>query len=183
MRRKAAAKRKVLPDPKHGSELLSKFINHVMRHGKKAIAEGIVYEALEIAFDKVKHAKASDKKSHQEESESGEGNGSGSMTAAVSVLELLDAVLENIRPSVEVKSRRVGGSTYQVPVEVNGIRGTTLAMRWLVEAASGRSEKSMMRKLAAEIVDAYHNRGTAVKKRDDTHRMAKANQAFAHYRW
>jgi small subunit ribosomal protein S7 len=182
MRRRAAVKRKVLPDPKLGSEVLSKFINHVMLHGKKSIAEAIVYDALDMALSKVRSAtKATDKKAKSEETDGGEEGGS---TGGLSgVLDLFDMVLDKIRPNVEVKSRRVGGSTYQVPIEVNAARGTALAMRWLVDAAKKRSEKSMTLKLAAEMADACQGRGSAVKKREDTHRMAKANQAFAHYRW
>ena len=154
-RRRVVATRKVLPDPKFGSEILAKFVNVVMVDGKKSIAEKIVYGALESAAEK----------------------------SAKDPMELFDVALENIRPSVEVKSRRVGGSTYQVPVEVRPSRRNALAMRWLVEASRKRGEKSMALRLAGELVDAADNKGSAVKKREDVHRMADANKAFAHYRW
>jgi small subunit ribosomal protein S7 len=155
-RRRVAAKREILPDPKYGDRTLAKFVNILMISGKKSVAEKIVYGAL----DQIGNKKGG------EES-----------------IEVFNKALENIRPIVEVKSRRVGGATYQVPVEVRANRGTTLAMRWLVDAARNRNEKSMGLRLAAEISDAYENRGTAVKKREDTHRMAEANKAFSHYRW
>ncbi|QTH62806.1 30S ribosomal protein S7 [Psychrosphaera ytuae] len=154
-RRRVVGQRKVLPDPKFGSELLTKFINVVMLDGKKAVAEKIIYGALDVAAEKTG-------KDH---------------------LVVLDEALDNVRPSVEVKSRRVGGSTYQVPVEVRPVRRNTLAMRWLVEAARKRGEKSMALRLANEITDAIDNKGSAVKKREDVHKMAEANKAFAHYRW
>jgi small subunit ribosomal protein S7 len=154
-RRRVAAKREILPDPKYGNRILAKFVNILMKNGKKSIAEKIVYGAL----DQV-------------------GKKSGGES-----LEIFTKALENIRPVVEVKSRRVGGATYQVPVEVRANRGLTLAMRWLVDAARNRNEKSMGLRLAAEMLDARENRGTAVKKREDTHRMAEANKAFSHYRW
>ena len=154
-RRRVVGQRKVLPDPKFGSELLTKFINVVMLDGKKAVAEKIIYNALDVAAEKTG-------KDH---------------------LVVLDEALDNVRPSVEVKSRRVGGSTYQVPVEVRPVRRNTLAMRWLVEAARKRGEKSMALRLANEIADAIDNKGSAVKKREDVHKMAEANKAFAHYRW
>lgn len=154
-RRRVVAKREVLPDPKYGSETLAKFINVVMESGKKSVAERIIYGALDFVAEKTKQ------------------NG----------VEVFDKALENVRPLVEVKSRRVGGATYQVPVEVNRLRQTTLGMRWLVDAARKRSEKSMGLRLGAEISDAAENKGAAVKKREDTHRMAEANKAFAHYRW
>lgn len=154
-RRRVAAKRSVLPDPKFKSETVAKFVNMVMLSGKKSVAEKIVYGALDAAVEKAK----------------GE------------PIELLTKALDNVRPAVEVKSRRVGGATYQVPVEVRAERRTTLAMRWLVEAARKRSEKSMERRLAGELMDAVENKGSAVKKREDTHKMADANKAFAHYRW
>jgi len=169
MRRRAAIKRKILPDPKFGDEILAKFINHVMRGGKKSVAEYIVYGALDEALKKAKLEDSGD-----------EGEASG---ASIRELRLFGQVLGAIAPSVEVKSRRVGGSTYQVPIEVSPSRGRALAMRWLVDSAKKRSEKSMMHRLAAEMVDSLQGRGNAVKKREDTHRMAKANQAFAHYRW
>jgi small subunit ribosomal protein S7 len=154
-RRRVAAKREVLPDPKYGNRTLSKFMNIVMYDGKKSVAERIVYGALEQI--------AAKKKSEP--------------------LQLFEQALENIRPMVEVKSRRVGGATYQVPVEVRGERGIALAMRWMVDSARKRSEKSMGMRLAGEIMDAADSKGSAVKKREDTHRMAEANKAFAHYRW
>ena len=154
-RRREAAKRTVTPDPKFGDVLLAKFITTVMRSGKKSAAEKIIYGALERIEDK--------KKSNPR--------------------ELLGKALENVRPMVEVKSRRVGGATYQVPVEVRSERRNALAMRWLVDAARARSEKSMGMRLAGEIMDAADNKGSAVKKREDMHRMADANKAFAHYRW
>ncbi|TEW55709.1 30S ribosomal protein S7 [Psychromonas sp. RZ22] len=154
-RRRVVATRKVLPDPKFGSEILTKFVNVVMVDGKKSIAEKIVYGALATAAEK----------------------------SGKDPMELFEVSLENIRPSVEVKSRRVGGSTYQVPVEVRPSRRNALAMRWLVEASRKRGEKSMALRLAGELVDAADNKGSAVKKREDVHRMADANKAFAHYRW
>ena len=154
-RRRVIGQRKILPDPKFKSELLAKFINIVMVDGKKSIAEKIVYGGLEALAEK-----------------------SGKEHLAV-----FEEALDNIRPTVEVKSRRVGGSTYQVPVEVRPIRRNALAMRWLVEAARKRGEKSMAQRLAAEMYEASENKGTAVKKREDVHRMADANKAFAHYRW
>ena len=154
-RRRVAAKREILPDPKFGSEMLAKLVNMVMQSGKKSVAERIVYGAL----DQMKERGASDP------------------------VETLDAALDNVRPTVEVKSRRVGGATYQVPIEVRQVRRTTLAMRWVIDAARTRSEKSMALRLAGEVMDASENRGSAVKKKEDTHRMAEANKAFAHYRW
>lgn len=146
--------RVVLPDPKHGSELIARFINMVMKSGKKSVAEGIVYGALDHLGEK--HAEP---------------------------VELVEKALGNISPAVEVKSRRVGGATYQVPVEVRSSRRMALAMRWAIDAARKRSEVSMPRKLAAELADASEQRGGAVKKREETHRMAEANKAFSHYRW
>jgi len=154
-RRRVAAKRAVLPDPKFQDGMVAKFINMVMVSGKKSVAEKIVYGALDQLAEKVK----------------GE------------PVELLSSALDNVRPMVEVKSRRVGGATYQVPVEVRAERRTALAMRWVVDAARKRSEKSMQRRLAGELIDASEKKGSAVKKREDTHRMAEANKAFAHYRW
>ena len=154
-RRREVAQRKILPDPKFNSELLAKFINVVMVDGKKSIAEAIVYGALDTVSQK-------SGKEH---------------------LALFEEALEHIRPNVEVKSRRVGGATYQVPVEVRPVRGNALAMRWLVEAARKRHEKTMALRLAGEMSDAVENKGTAVKKREDVHRMAEANKAFAHYRF
>jgi len=154
-RRRVAAKREILPDPKFGNRTLSKFMNIVMLDGKKSVAEKIVYGALDRVAEK------------------GKGD----------ALEMFEKALGNIRPMVEVKSRRVGGATYQVPIEVRGDRGVALAMRWLVDSARKRGEKSMGMRLAGEILDAVENKGSAVKKREDTHRMAEANKAFAHYRW
>jgi small subunit ribosomal protein S7 len=157
-RRAQAPRRNTLPDPKFGNAMLAKFINMVMESGKKSAAEKIVYGALDRISDRV-----------------GKDQGRA--------VELLGQALENIKPAVEVKSRRVGGATYQVPVEVRATRRETLAMRWAIEAARSRSEKSMAIRLAHELIDAAENRGAAVKKREDTHRMADANRAFAHYRW
>ncbi|NLJ92162.1 MAG: 30S ribosomal protein S7 [Aeromonadales bacterium] len=154
-RRRVIGQRRILPDPKFGSDLLAKFVNILMIDGKKSTAEKIVYTALEAAA-----AKSS--KDH---------------------LVLFEEALDNIRPTVEVKSRRVGGSTYQVPVEVRPVRRNALAMRWLVDSARKRGEKSMAQRLAGELLDASENKGSAVKKREDVHRMAEANKAFAHYRW
>ena len=154
-RRREVPKREVLPDPKFGSQLLSKFMNAVMKDGKKSVAEQIIYGALDEIANK----------------KGGDG------------LDVLEGALDNVRPAVEVKSRRVGGATYQVPVEVRPSRQNALAMRWLIEAARKRGEKSMARKLAGELMDASEKRGTAVKKREDVHRMAEANKAFAHFRW
>ena len=154
-RRRVAARRQVLPDPKHGSELLTKFINMMMEDGKKSVAERIIYNALDQIAEK----------------------------KGGSPVELLEQAMENVRPVVEVKSRRVGGATYQVPVEVRPARRNSLAMRWLIDSARKRSEKSMAQRLAGELMDAADSRGTAVKKKEDTHRMAEANKAFSHYRW
>ena len=167
-RRREVPKREILPDPKLHSELLAKFINVLMVSGKKSTAEKIVYGALEILVERVKKIKKSD-----------EDDGSGSNGA----LELFEKALANVRPSVEVRSRRVGGATYQVPVEVRTDRSIALGMRWIVNAARGRGEKGMMMRLAGELADAFENKGAAAKKREDTHKMAKANQAFAHFRW
>jgi len=157
-RRTQAPKRTILPDPKYGSELLAKFMNMIMNDGKKSVAERIIYGALDRISEKETHA--DDK-----------------------ALELLEQALENVKPVVEVKSRRVGGATYQVPIEVRTVRRQTLAMRWIIDAARSRSEKSMAHRLAHELMDAAENRGIAVKKKEDTHRMAEANKAFSHYRW
>jgi small subunit ribosomal protein S7 len=148
----------VLPDPKFGNQRLAKFINMIMLSGKKSVAEQIVYRALERIADR-------------------------SGQDAEKALEILGQALDNIKPSVEVKSRRVGGATYQIPIEVRATRRETLAMRWAIDAARKRSEKTMALRLAHELMDAADNRGSAVKKREDTHRMAEANKAFAHYRW
>jgi small subunit ribosomal protein S7 len=154
-RRRVIAKRLILPDPKFGDQTLAKFVNMIMNAGKKSVAETIVYGALDIMSTRSKG----------------------------DALELFRQALDNVRPRVEVKARRVGGATYQVPVEVRANRRTALAMRWLVDAARKRGEKSMGQRLAGELLDAAENRGTAVKKREDTHKMAEANRAFSHYRW
>ena len=154
-RRRVIAKREVLPDPKFNNQVVAKFINHVMVSGKKAVAESIVYGAL----DRVQARDNADP------------------------IEVFEKALEAIAPMVEVKSRRVGGATYQVPVEVRPSRRQALAMRWLVDSARSRSEKSMAARLAGEFMDAAEGRGSAVKKREDTHRMADPNKAFAHYRY
>ena len=188
-RRKAAIKREILPDPLYGSDQIAKFINVVMREGKKSIAEKIVYTALTNLTDKLKK----EHKDDDGEGKGGKGGKSGGMIAkgkshgsSHSHDETLDALrkaLGNVAPTVEVKSRRVGGATYQVPIEVAADRGLALAMRWIVQAAKARAEKTMALRLGAELYEAYMGRGTSVKTRDDVHRMAKANQAFAHYRW
>lgn len=154
-RRREVPKRQILPDPKFGSETLAKFVNILMLDGKKSVAEKITYGALDLIQER--------------------GNNDP--------IEVFETALENVRPTVEVKSRRVGGATYQVPVEVRPSRRTALAMRWLVEASRSRGEKSMGMRLAGELMDAFENRGTAVKKREDTHRMAEANKAFSHFRF
>ncbi|MGV8948187.1 MAG: 30S ribosomal protein S7 [Candidatus Paracaedibacter sp.] len=154
-RRRAAEKKEILPDPKFGDFVLAKFINNIMSKGKKSIAERIVYEALEKM------------------------QGRGGKDA----IHLFHDALENVRPAVEVKSRRVGGATYQVPTEVRPERAQALAIRWLIAGARKRSEKTMVDRLSAELSDAANNRGTSVKKREDTHKMAEANRAFSHYRW
>ena len=177
-RRRVAAKRVILSDPKFNSELLSKFINSVMKNGKKSVAETIVYGAFDLINDRLKEKT---RKVDEEEGGATEGSERKDLSSHA-LLDIFDQALENIRPNVEVRARRVGGSTYQIPVEVRPSRRTALAMRWLKVAAAQRSEKTMSRRLAAEILDAYDNRGVAVKKREDTHRMAKANQAFSHYR-
>ncbi|MFK5950738.1 MAG: 30S ribosomal protein S7 [Methylococcales bacterium] len=154
-RRRAAIKRSVIPDPRFGSEMLTKFMNLLMLSGKKSVAEGIVYSALDVIGTK----------GHEEP------------------LEVLSKALENVQPRVEVKSRRVGGATYQVPVEVRPARRVALAMRWLIDAARKRNERTMSAKLAGELLDAFEGRGAANKKREDVHKMADANKAFSHYRW
>lgn len=173
-RRKAAIKRHVLPDPLYGDADLASFINVVMRRGKKSVAEKIVYRALEVAMSRRKHSGA--KKDELRV-------GKRKLAALPGALDLLGEALTKIAPTVELKSRRVGGATYQIPIEVASDRGRALARRWLAKAAAARSEKTMVLRLAGEILDACENKGAAIKLRDDTHRMAKANQAFAHYRW
>lgn len=172
-RRREVPKREILPDPKHHSELLAKFINVLMVSGKKSTAEKIIYGALSVMEERVKKAKKSDE----------EGGDASSGGNAGSVLRYFEDALDNVRPSVEVRSRRVGGATYQVPVEVRTDRSIALGMRWIVQAARTRGEKGMMLRLAGELMDAFESKGSAVKKREDTHKMAKANQAFAHFRW
>ncbi len=154
-RRRAAERREVLPDAKYGDMVVTKFMNCLMYDGKKSVAEQIVYGA----FDKVEGRAKSDP------------------------LRLFNEALDNVKPAVEVRSRRVGGATYQVPVEVRPERGMALAIRWLIDHARKRSENTMIDRLSAELLDAANNRGAAVKKREDTHRMAEANRAFSHYRW
>ena len=154
-RRRRPEKREILPDPKFGDQVLSKFMNNLMYDGKKSAAEGIVYGALEVVEQRVK-------------------------TDPIAVFH---EALNNVKPAIEVRSRRVGGATYQVPVEVRPERAQALAIRWLLTAARARSEKTMAARLSGELMDAANNRGNAVKKREDTHRMADANRAFSHYRW
>ena len=154
-RRRVAAKREILPDPKFGNITLAKFMNHVMVSGKKSVAERIVYGALDIVEERLKK----------------------------SPVEVFEEALDNVAPLVEVKSRRVGGATYQVPVAVRPSRRTALAMRWLVDYARSRGEKSMPQRLAGELIDAVQGKGGAVKKREDVHRMAEANKAFSHFRF
>ena len=155
MRRRAADKRDVLPDPKFGDPVVSKFINCLMEDGKKSVAENILYDA----FDRMQKR------------------------TGRSPIEMFHDALANVRPMLEVRSRRVGGATYQVPVEVRNERRQALAIRWLITAARGRNENTMEERLSGELLDAANNRGTAVKKREDTHKMAEANRAFSHYRW
>jgi small subunit ribosomal protein S7 len=154
-RRRVVAKREILPDPLYNSQLVTKFVNSVMERGKKSLAEGILYGALNRVAEKTQD----------------------------DPMKTFKKAIENVKPALEVKSRRVGGSTYQVPVEVRPNRRTSLAIRWIIEYAAERGEKTMREKLAAELLDAANLRGGAVKKRDDTHKMAEANKAFAHYRW
>jgi small subunit ribosomal protein S7 len=154
-RRRRPEKREILPDPKFGDEVLSKFMNSVMLDGKKSVAEGIVYSALDTVETRAKK----------------------------DPLAVFHQALNNINPGVDVSSRRVGGATYQVPVEVRPERAQALAIRWLISAARSRSENTMSARLSGELLDASNNRGNAVKKREDTHRMAEANRAFSHYRW
>ena len=155
-RRRVIAAREILPDPKFGSKTLAKFINHVMVDGKKSVAESIVYGALDRVVEK---------------------------NSGVDPVQFFEDTLERVRPMVEVKARRVGGATYQVPMEVRPSRRTALAMRWLVDAAAKRSEKSMALRLAGELLDAADGKGNELKKRDEVHRMADANKAFSHYRF
>jgi len=154
-RRHSAEKREIIPDPKFGDVVVTKFMNSIMYDGKKSVAETIVYGAFDIIESRTKQ----------------------------NPLEVFKAALENVAPAIEVRSRRVGGATYQVPVEVRTERRQALAIRWLIVAARGRNDKTMVDRLSAELMDAANNRGAAVKKREDTHRMAEANRAFSHYRW
>ncbi len=154
-RRHRAERRETLPDPKFGNVKITRFMNSIMRQGKKSVAESIVYGALDKIESKTKQ----------------------------NPLQAFEQALDNVSPSIEVRSRRVGGATYQVPVEVRPERRQTLAIRWIIEAARDRNEKTMVDKLSSELLDASNNRGNAVKKREDTHRMAEANRAFSHYRW
>jgi small subunit ribosomal protein S7 len=154
-RRHRAEKREVIPDPKYGDLVLTKFMNSLMYEGKKSVAERIVYGALTRIENRAKR----------------------------DALQLFHEALDNVKPAIEVRSRRVGGATYQVPVEVRSDRRQALAIRWIISAARGRNENTMEERLSGELLDAANNRGTAVKKREDTHRMAEANRAFSHYRW
>lgn len=154
-RRREVAKREILPDPKFGDKLVAKFISCIMRDGKKSVAAGILYGSLDIIQDKTKD----------------------------DPVKVFKKALDNVKPVLEVKSRRVGGATYQVPVEIASGRRVSLGMRWLVSYAANRGEKTMIERLAGELLDAYNNKGAAVKKREDVHKMAEANKAFAHYRW
>ena len=155
-RRRRAEKREVLPDPKFGDLVVTKFMNYVMHEGKKAVAENIVYGAFDIV---------------------------GTKRRDMDPIAVFHTALDNVAPAIEVRSRRVGGATYQVPVEVRHERRQALAIRWLIQAARARNDKTMVDRLSAELIDAANNRGNAVKKREDTHRMAEANRAFSHYRW
>ena len=154
-RRREVPKRKIKPDIKYGSELVSRFVNKIMLDGKKSVAEKVVYSALDLVEERTNE----------------------------SAIDIFQRAMDNVRPHVEVKSRRVGGSTYQVPTDIRPARQTALAMRWIINYSKSRSEKGMPKKLAAEFIDAANSRGATVKKREDTHKMAEANKAFAHYRW
>ena len=174
-RRREVPKREILPDPKHHSELLAKFINVLMVHGKKSIAEKVIYGALDLLQDKMRKAK--------KDGADGDDSEGGGSRGSESVLQYFEQALDNVRPTVEVRSRRVGGATYQVPIEVRMDRSIALGMRWIVQSARQRGEKGMMLRLAGELIDAAQNKGASVKKREEVHRMAKANQPFAHFRW
>jgi small subunit ribosomal protein S7 len=176
-RRRRADKREILPDPKFGDLVLSKFINCIMYEGKKSVAERIVYDALAV-LDK----KAANENFNDDDS-SGTGSAGGAQGSGSKGLMVFHRALKKVRPQVEVRSRRVGGATYQVPVEVRPERSVALAMRWIIDAARSRGEHTMTDRLVGELMDAAHDRGNAAKKRDDTHKMADANKAFAHYRW
>ena len=169
-RRRKPEKRVILPDPRFGDLVLSKFMNCIMEDGKNSVAENIVYGALEIIETKGKNIA-------DDEGDAAQGSGSSKG------LRVFHRVLKKVRPQLEVRSRRVGGATYQVPTEVRPERAQALAMRWIIDAARARGEHTMMERVAGEIMDAANDRGTAVKKRDDTHKMAEANKAFAHFRW
>ena len=171
-RRREVAKREILPDPKFHSELLAKFMNVLMVSGKKSKAETITYQALDVLIERVKKLKKSSDEADESKHEKSK-----------TVLEWFEQAIDNVRPTVEVRSRRVGGATYQVPVEVRSVRSVALGMRWIVQSARLRGEKGMMLRLAGELIDAIEGKGSAVKKREEMHRMAKANQAFAHFRW
>jgi small subunit ribosomal protein S7 len=173
-RRHAAEKREILPDPKYGDLVLSKFINNIMLDGKKFVAERIVYGAIEILDTKA---------ANENFAEEGEGEEGGAVVVKSKGLAVFHKALKAVRPKLEVRSRRVGGATYQVPVEVRHERAVALAMRWIIDAARKRSESTMIARVAGELMDAANERGNAVKKRDDTHKMADANKAFAHFRW
>ena len=175
-RRHRAEKREILPDPKFADLVLSKFINNLMLDGKKSVAEGIVYKAIDIL-----ETKAGNDNSQSDDSEDGEGDVAATMKSKG--LGVFHSALKNVKPRLEVRSRRVGGATYQVPVEVRNERAMALAMRWIIDAARKRGEKTMVDRVANELLDAANERGNAVKKRDDTHKMAEANKAFAHFRW
>jgi len=175
MRRRAAPKRQILPDPKYGDLVLAKFVNILMLDGKKSVAEKIVYDALDTIMLDGKKSVAEKIVYDALDTIESKGN--------AEPVETFKKALENIGPQVEIKSRRVGGSTYQVPVEVRSDRKIALAMRWIIEASRKRGEKGMKLRLAGEVLDAVQNRGTAFKKKEDTHRMAEANKAFAHFRW
>jgi small subunit ribosomal protein S7 len=166
-RRKAVKARVILPEPKFKSEILAKFINVVMHDGKKSVAENIVYGALDELEKTLKKSKKDAPEAEQN----------------LGIIDYFEKVMDNVRPTVEVRSRRVGGATYQVPVEVRPKRSMALGMRWMVQAARKRGEKGMVARLSAEMFEALEGRGSAVKKREETHKMAKANQAFAHFRW
>lgn len=172
-RRRRPEKRVILPDPRFGDLVLSKFMNCIMEDGKKSAAEKIVYGALEIVETKGKNI-ADDE---------GEGDTQGKGGSGSKGLRIFHRVLKKVRPQLEVRSRRVGGATYQVPTEVRSDRAVALAMRWIIDAARKRNENTMGERLAGELLDAANDRGTALKKRDDTHKMAEANKAFAHFRW
>lgn len=154
-RRRRPAKRDILPDPKYSSKLITKFINCMMLKGKKGVSETIFYKAMDILEERIKK----------------------------DPIEIFNQALENVKPVVEVKSRRVGGATYQVPVEIRPERRQALGLRWIIQNARNRSEKTMYQRLAAELMDAYNNTGSSIKKKEDTHKMAEANKAFAHYKW